>query len=323
MNIEQFAESVAACRYCFMCRHLAPLANVTYRESDTPRGRALIASYALQEKTVPECDDYIEAFFRADLSGANRFHCVNHYDEVGIVLAMRADIAAAGRAPAAVQAYAAKLMQADYPVRGTGDTLYIESGDKKFDDAMKKLLGPCATLADAEAFKALKVLGFVQAAETSFQKFKAAAGGFKNIIAGSDAVYDALKNDFPGIPCTSAVGALLKLGLKAAKSPAGLLLLPGDFLKNYDGELAEYAKLNAALGLRVGDFGTNGEESYSAGEGAVVMAELYPELAAKLAAKIAAETPVGATLLCGSAYTARALRTAGVGVVTYPELCIA
>ena len=40
MNIDKFQEDVKKCRFCFMCRHLSGVANVTFRESDTPRVRS-------------------------------------------------------------------------------------------------------------------------------------------------------------------------------------------------------------------------------------------------------------------------------------------
>ena len=43
MQINQFPEVMSSCRFCFMCRHLSAVGQVSGRESDTPRGRALIA----------------------------------------------------------------------------------------------------------------------------------------------------------------------------------------------------------------------------------------------------------------------------------------
>ena len=40
MNIDKFNDSIKACRFCFMCRHLSGVGNVTFREADTPRIRA-------------------------------------------------------------------------------------------------------------------------------------------------------------------------------------------------------------------------------------------------------------------------------------------
>ena len=44
MHIENYLNVIDACRFCFMCRHLDPVGNVTFREADTPRGRALICT---------------------------------------------------------------------------------------------------------------------------------------------------------------------------------------------------------------------------------------------------------------------------------------
>ena len=35
MHIENYLNVIDACRFCFMCRHLDPVGNVTFREADT------------------------------------------------------------------------------------------------------------------------------------------------------------------------------------------------------------------------------------------------------------------------------------------------
>ena len=40
MNIDKFEEDIKKCRFCFMCRHLSAVGNVTFREADTPRIRS-------------------------------------------------------------------------------------------------------------------------------------------------------------------------------------------------------------------------------------------------------------------------------------------
>jgi len=34
MNIEKFTDSIKACRFCFMCRHLSAVGNVTFTEAN-------------------------------------------------------------------------------------------------------------------------------------------------------------------------------------------------------------------------------------------------------------------------------------------------
>ena len=40
MNIDKFTDTIKVCRFCFMCRHLSGIGNVTFTEADTPRIRA-------------------------------------------------------------------------------------------------------------------------------------------------------------------------------------------------------------------------------------------------------------------------------------------
>ena len=57
MYIDEFIDVINACRFCFMCRHLDPVANVSFREADTPRGRALIADSIRMDNSCIENKD--------------------------------------------------------------------------------------------------------------------------------------------------------------------------------------------------------------------------------------------------------------------------
>jgi hypothetical protein len=98
MNIDKFQDAISACRFCFMCRHLSAVGNVSFRESDTPRGRALLAGI-LQRDGKAFHKDGVDAFYRSELSAANRFHCVSHYDENGLIIAARQDVVEMGWRP--------------------------------------------------------------------------------------------------------------------------------------------------------------------------------------------------------------------------------
>jgi len=114
MQINQFPEVMSSCRFCFMCRHLSAVGQVSGRESDTPRGRALIADRVRMHPEEIGNADFIDAIYRSDLSGANRFHCDGYhdgkgYDEIGLQLALRRDIVDAGYAPEKVKQLVAEL----------------------------------------------------------------------------------------------------------------------------------------------------------------------------------------------------------------------
>ena len=94
--------------------------------------------------------------------------------------------------------------------------------------------------------------------------------------------------------------------------------LPSDYLKNYlKCDCAE--QLLALLGVKNRMFGTNVEESYTAGEGALVLDRLYPELVKMLAVKVAAQAEADVSVIVASANTADALEAAGLKCVTLEE----
>ena len=86
MNIDNFQEDIKKCRFCFMCRHLSGVGNVTFREADTPRIRtAMVYGVQLDNSKLANAD-FIDTVYSSDLSAACRYHCVNHFDENGIML---------------------------------------------------------------------------------------------------------------------------------------------------------------------------------------------------------------------------------------------
>jgi len=289
-----------------MCRHLSAVGNVSFREADTPRGRALLSNN-LQRDGAKFDKDGVDAFYRAELSAANRFHCVSHYDETGLILAARKDIAALGLAPENVKALAEKLAKTTFKVEGKGDVLYaLDSNSGAEAKAFAKLAGKTATVANAEAAKALNVLGFVAESAEVAKRFAEAVKGFKTIVSSSPAVVDFLKNDLKlnGVEVLHSSEFILKLKLKG-KAKKEAYLLDSDFLKNYNGNAAAPKKLLESLGYALKPFGTNQEESFSAGEGAVVFDALNPEIAKKLCAHIKelADNPGKDLLVVCSSYT--------------------
>jgi Fe-S oxidoreductase len=164
MNIEKHLDVINACRFCFMCRHLDPVGNVTFRESDTPRGRALIIDRIRMDEGALGKADFVETMYRSALSGANRYHCVSHYDETGLVLEARKDIVEAGFVPEKVKCLADELSQVDFKVKGKGNVLYY--GDNP------ELYPKCKSITGRDPGKALEVLGFVDASDSVFGRFR-------------------------------------------------------------------------------------------------------------------------------------------------------
>ncbi len=275
MNIEKNLDVINACRFCFMCRHLDPVGNVTFRESDTPRGRALISDKIRMDNAFLNNADFVETMYRSALSAANRYHCVSHYDETGLVLAARMDIVDAGFAPERVKLLAGKLGKTVFTVKGKGETLYY--GDNP------GLYPKCKTIAGRDPGKALEVLGFAAESKEVFERFKSAVvdSGCKTLVVAEPSAYDFLKGKLDGVKVVHCSEYLLSMKFKAGPARRASYL-ESDFLKNYRDNMPVPRKLLKKCGYELVPFGTNGEESYSVGEGAVVYDDLNPELCEKM-----------------------------------------
>ncbi len=333
MHIHEFESAMKACRFCFMCRHLSAVGNVLFSEADTPRGRALLLDKASMNPDFLFSDAVVETMYRSDLAAGCRFHCVSHYDENGLVLAARRDIVEAGKAPARV-AEIAKKFQKDNEFKlegGKADVLYFIDEytlrqpeiSAAFLKIAKTAKAPVATITGGCIGKALKILGYYAAGKKDASTFakKVAATGAKTLVVSNPAAYDALRNDFPAwglkLPCkvmhsSEFIAQLLKdKKIKAAtKKKTPVYYLESDFLKNYNDNVPAPRAILEALGFEIRPFGTNNEESYSAGEGACVLLELNPELVSKLAKQVAsrADNPKKDRILTASPYTRFVLR---------------
>lgn len=335
MNIDNFQEDIKKCRFCFMCRHLSGVGNVTFREADTPRIRtAMVYGVQLDNSKLANAD-FIDTVYSSDLSAACRYHCVNHFDENGIMLAARRDIVENGLAPDDVKKLAEKLAAepAAPKISGSGDVLYYVDADtaavaseaKAFDKIAKKAGVKYRAGKGGCTGKALYVLGYADAAKKAAEEFAEAVNksGVKTVVVSNPAVYDALVNDFKawGIKLSAkAVHTsefIASLKLKFSKKPGRLCYLESDFLKNYNGNLKFPRMLLGQLKAESAEgfstdltaektpfmFGTNNEESYTCGEGAVVFAQLRPEIAKKMAKYVEARANKDCLIAVASPYT--------------------
>ncbi len=315
MNIDKFQEDVKKCRFCFMCRHLSGVANVTFRESDTPRVRSSMIWGVMLDNSKLANPDFIDTIYSSDMSAAGRFHCVNKWDENGIVLAARRDIVEEGLAPEDVEKLAKKLASAEAApkISGKADVLYYIDADtealaseaKAFDKIAKKAKVKYATATGGNCGKTLNVLGYAPEAKSAAAVFVEALNNSKakTIVVSSPALYDALVNDIKefGLKLSAKVmhvsEFVASLKIKFSKKAGELYYLESDYLKNYNDnlkfprELLKQLKAASPAGWTTDlideaipfMFGTNNEESYTCGEGAVVLNVLRPEIVKKMA----------------------------------------
>ncbi|MDD2601221.1 MAG: (Fe-S)-binding protein [Kiritimatiellae bacterium] len=295
MNMDKYLDVINACRFCFMCRHLATLAAVTGKEADTTRGHALIADRIRMDKAELANTDYIRTIFQADLSGACRKHCVSSYDEIGLKLALRQDIVEAGLAPAAVSALAKEFTDVQFKVSGNGDMLYyphpcIEAHQPEIAKAFLSVVPNVKVIDGGDCGKVLKLLGFAKESQAVAARFQAAvkASGCKTVVVSNPAAYDFLKSDgaMDGITVLPSSEVLLNSNLGSAAKLGKLTFINSDFLRNYQ-DCKAPMDLLAKLGCEVDRFGTNCEDSYACGEGSMPGIRLFPELTRKMVAHVA------------------------------------
>lgn len=338
MHIDNYEEALMNCRFCFMCRHLSTIGQARSTEVDTPRVRAAML-YGLRTGTNSFDDtDFVDALYRQELSACCTHHCVNHYDENGLALAARADVVEAGKAPEKVRKLAKKYATCAFTAKGDGELAYFldatTAADKDVVAAVKKLFAAAkakpVVIEGGSIGKALKVLGYLDDAKVAAESFAAflAEKGVKTLVVSNPAAFDALTKDYPAfgvkLPCkVLCISSYLLQAKVAFKKAAGeVYYLADDFMRNYDGcECPE--KLLKALKATNRPFGTNDEESYCCGEGAVVFDALNPELAKTLAEYVAdrADNPKTDKIVVLSAYTKKMLKKYGkLNVVTMEEL---
>lgn len=315
MNIDKFTETIKVCRFCFMCRHLSGIGNVTFTEADTPRIRASLIYGATMYPEKLFAADLIDTMYRSDLSGACRRNCVNHYDEVGLTLAYRQDIVENGYAPEYVKAIVADMQdKGDWKIEGTGkvaciaDQYFLESGAA---EAFAKLApAEYMCVSGGCCGKGIYILGFRQEAKAAAEKLAALlnAAGVETVVAANPAVYDMLKNTMPelGVTLNAAVmhSTEYLAGIRG-RNVGEIYYLESDFLRNYNDDYAAPKTLLAANGAVFKPFGTNDEESYSCAEGALVLEKIDASLVEKLAKYIEAraDDPANDRIVTPSPYT--------------------
>ena len=209
----------------------------------------------------------------------------------------------AGKAPVAVQKLAKKLAATSaWKTTGKGKVALFLDNTTASDKAevaalqklMKKAAGDYVTVTGGSIGKALKVLGYIKEAKDAAAKFADFLNGLgvDTVVCPNPAAFDALKNDYPAwglklkaqVFCTA--GFLVAKKVRFAKKPGALYYLADDFMRNYCGcECPE--KLLKALKAEEKMFGTNDEESYNCGEGAIVLDKLNPALVKELAKYVA------------------------------------
>ena len=95
MKQDEFNKIIKACRFCLMCRHLCTVGNITYAETNTPRGHALVldcwGSEALRDNDENR-SRLSEIVFECCYCGHCQNNCVSSYMHPDAIMKARADL---------------------------------------------------------------------------------------------------------------------------------------------------------------------------------------------------------------------------------------
>ncbi|MEK6795318.1 MAG: (Fe-S)-binding protein [Spirochaetota bacterium] len=320
MYRKETIETVKACRFCFMCRHVCTIGNVTRSESNTPRGFGLLTDKSIMRPDAFTDKNFIDTMYECTLCSACRSHCVSSYDVPGFVRAARAEIVAAGNAPDSVRALAKRIIDtgnvfgektsrfAKIPSLKRASRadvlLYIGSYAAyrvpEMAEAAIKIFNAAkisfAVIEDEiDTGKALYNLGSIDEAKTAAKHIVQAIrdSGAKTVVTLCPSDYDALKNDYPAFGLSLGEVAVehssnfyqrllkeKKISIKKRRTEK-LVFIDSDYLSKYNENGADARAIASAIGDIV-EVGTNREESYAALEGGVVYQLIQPKLGTRV-----------------------------------------
>lgn len=90
-------ETIDACRFCWMCRHICPIGNATGQERNTSRARALALSMVARD--VEDLKEVIDNVYECSLCGGCTRECATGWDPVQFTLEVRLQGALEGIMP--------------------------------------------------------------------------------------------------------------------------------------------------------------------------------------------------------------------------------
>jgi len=106
-------KQIEGCRFCFMCRHICPIGNVTGREANNPRARALALS--MVNRGTEMTPDMAEAMYECALCGGCTNSCAVGFDPPAFIRSARLMSQDAGQAPAKINQLIKKIDQTGSP----------------------------------------------------------------------------------------------------------------------------------------------------------------------------------------------------------------
>ncbi len=121
-------EIIKMCRFCFMCRHACPVFLSTKRDTDTPRGHALLIS-RIDEGLSEWTDDIVDIMYRCSQCHLCREICEFHWGEDLLIQKIREIIVKIDRVPQSIKKLASHIIN--------NGSVYDTSHVKNFKIAVK------------------------------------------------------------------------------------------------------------------------------------------------------------------------------------------
>lgn len=221
---KEHQNTVEACRYCPMCRHSCPSEFIKYRESDTPRGRAILL-YNVYESGMEFDPSTVESMYNCFLCGACRSWCAGYelggYDIPALVRFARRDIVLQGKAPAVVERIKNGLLENDNPenldIRGaytakveekTAEVLFLLGPDIDYHhheiaQAVERICRHLAVsytflLQEPDSGKILDLLGYQDEARNKARALanRIRKSGCRSVVVCDPLVYDVFCSEY-------------------------------------------------------------------------------------------------------------------------------
>lgn len=124
-------DTIDACRFCWMCRHICPIGNATGQERNNARARALSLSLVLRNATELT-PDIVDNVYECALCGACTKECATGWDPVAFTKEVRLQIAMEGKTPS----YAEKMLD---NMEKTGNIYGIMEPDRNLTREIESL----------------------------------------------------------------------------------------------------------------------------------------------------------------------------------------
>ncbi|MDD5660180.1 MAG: (Fe-S)-binding protein [Actinomycetota bacterium] len=234
MNIDKnILNTIEACRYCPMCKQVCSSEFVSYKESDTPRGRAILL-YDVYEAGHEFDESIVESIYNCFLCGCCRSWCDGRqeggYDIPELVKFARRDIASKGSEPLFAKTMKDLLIKNDNPF-GIEKNKSFSADIKEKKAEVLYYMGPEVNFVNKEIaestvkiFDSLKInytvlkdenvggsmlnlLGYFEDAKRKAEKLfkKIEACGCKTIVTSDPLFYDEFKSNCFGFNLNSNI----------------------------------------------------------------------------------------------------------------------